>query len=338
MFKPVSVVLALLLAAGCSGSNPFEDDTPDGGQSPTPPTIEDDPDTPEDESTSGFVNTGGIGALPGQLAFNLLDVTLAADGNSITVTGAPLDTTPIPGVFARDSRLDTSGYTAYSVQEDPLDRFFIALIRQSADGSVEGGVVLDGGQFNRFLGGTYYRRLDDYSPHVPDQPTNGLVSYTAEYVGLSNIDAPRPGEIMPVDPGTQPGVIPAQSALVTGTVFINADFADNTVNGAIVDRIMPQLVDPDSGLPGFALEDVVLILTDIEDDGTFGGVSEGPVPNSTIGTYGGVFGGIGATAVAGSIRIENYEGLFVNEVEYGTFVASQCDDTGSGALCDQANP
>ena len=336
MFKSISVALALVLLAGCSGSNPFEDDQGDGSQQPTQPVVEDDPDTPEDESTSDFVDTGGIGPLPGQIANNLTNVTLSADRQSIVVRGLPLDTTPVNATYARDPRLDTNGYTAYSVQEDGLDRFAIALVRESVDGSVEGGVVLDGGQFNRFLGGAFYRRNGDYSPHVPDQPDRGLVSYNGAYVGLSNLATTDGAELIAVDPGTPGAVIPDQAARVTGEVFLNADFSNNAINGAIYDREMTDLVDPRTNLP-LQLDPVFLIFTAIEDDGSFTGIVEDP-ELSAIGTFGGVFGGLGATAVAGAIEIEDYIEIAENEREFGTFVASQCDLPGSGDLCVQALP
>ncbi|EPX86581.1 hypothetical protein ruthe_01398 [Rubellimicrobium thermophilum DSM 16684] len=113
---------------------------------------------------SGFTDTGGVGAIPSAIAGNLTRVAYNPADDTLSVTLDSLDTTPISAVYRRTPALDLPGYTAYSVQEDPLDRMFVALVATSPDGTSMGGVVADGGQFNRVFGGAFYRRIGAYSP------------------------------------------------------------------------------------------------------------------------------------------------------------------------------
>lgn len=167
-------------------------------------------------------------------------------------------------------------------------------------------------------------------PHVPSQPGNGLVSYVGTYAGLTNINAPRPGEILPVPDGIDDSLIPGQPSRVTGEVFLNADFADNRVNGAIYNR---ELTDQ-----GLALQDVILVMTEIRSNGSFDGNAES-IDHSTIGSYGGAFGGTGATSAAGGVRLENHIPETDREIEWGTFVLSRCGTPGASlTICDLVSP
>ncbi len=281
----------------------------------------------------GFGDTGGAGQIPAAVSGNLTQVTYVPGDDTITVTLDSLDTTPVSATYMRNPDLDVPGYEAYSVQEDPLDRMFVGLLARAPDGTSEGGVIADGGQFNRVFGGAFYRRVGTYSPYVPTQPDQGLVSYAGTYAGLSNINAPRPGEILPVPDGIDGSIIPGQPARVTGEVFLNADFSDNTVNGAIYNH--RELAELAGGLP---LPDVVLVVTDIASNGSFAGDAENP-EEVVIGDYGGAFGGVGATSVAGAIRIENYLDSVDNEIEWGTFVLARCGTPGdAGPICDLVDP
>jgi hypothetical protein len=339
MRHPILVALlwsSALGLAGCGDGNPFfeigldtdgdgipDEDEPDSDGDGIPD--DDDPDS----GTGGFEDTGGIGAIPVTVSGNLTEVNYNPENDTVTVQIASLDTTPVEARYRRNEDLDIRGYRAYSVQEDPLDRMFIALVQTARDGSTEGGVVMDGGQFNRFFGGAFYRRIGDYEPFAPSQPDNGLVSYAGRYAGLTNIDAPRPGEILPVPPGTAVGNIPGQPSRVSGEIFINADFADETINGAVTNR---EIVDT-----GLALADVILIATDIQSNGSFVGTVEDPGLN-TIGDYAGAFGGDGATSLSGGLSIDDYLENIENEFEYGTFVLMQCGQVGDAAICDDVDP
>jgi len=318
-------MLALVALTACGDGQPFFDTSDDGGGV--------DPVDPPAPGDPGGFDTGTAGAIPAAIIGNLRSVRINPPGpdgeQTITVDIASLDTTPIRATYLRNTELDIPGYSAFSVQEDPLDRMFIALIGTSADGTLQGGVVADGGQFNRFFGGAFYRRIGTYSPHVPVQLNNGLVSYAGNYAGLSNIDAPRPGQILPVPDDTAFNLIPGQPSRVTGRVFLNADFSNNTINGLVYQR---ELTDV-----GLALPDVVLIVSDIRTNGTFVGVVENPELGG-IGEYAGVFGGTGATSVAGGLAIADYLDDIDNEHEFGIFVISQCGQPGAPSPCEVVRP
>jgi len=329
MFRTATALSLIALLAACDNEQPFTFETaPEPGETPEPEDVE------EDVELSGFTDNGTTTAIPLDVANNLTQVTYSPGSDTFTVTGAPFDTTPIPGTFSPNTSLDIPGYAAYSVQEDPLDRMFVALVAESTDGAVEGGVAIDGGQFGRFFGGAFYRRNDPYTPYEPSQPNGGLVSYTGDYAGLTNMNAPRSGsvDVLPLPPGIldDNAIAPAEPDRVVGTVFINADFADNQLNGGIINR---RLLGR-----GTALGDLNLIIAPITDDGTFTGTVELAADQTGVGTYAGAFGGTEATAIAGVINIENYLEAVENEEEYGAFVLMRCGLAGEGALCETVDP
>lgn len=308
--KPIVIAaVALALLAGCDGTQPFDFNVP-----PVPV----DPLTPEEQEEQAAIAASIAGDVDGGSSNSGL--------SSLTVR-ITLDTTPVDAVYFRNAALDIPGYTAFSVQEDPLDRMFIGLVARAP--GVEGIAAMDGGQFTKFFGGTTFRQVGAYSPHDPSQPDNGLVSYAGTYAGLSNNPIYASSELLPVPPGTDPAIIPAQATRVTGQIFINADFADNAVNGAVYDR-----TEWDTGA---ALPDIFLIPTGIAADGRFQGVVQ-DVEQDGIGNYGGTFGGTGASGIAGGIHIEDYLDGVENEEEFGIFVLTQCGLAGDAAICDDVNP
>lgn len=248
---------------------------------------------------------------------------------------AALDRTNIdyPEVeYDRNPALDVPGYVAYSYQDDPLDRMSVAIVAESYDGAVQAVVAMDGGQFTKYFGGTYYGRNEDFTAPSPD----GLVSYAGTYAGISNLDAA--GNELLVPSGTpDPAILPSQPAQVAGEVFLNADFGDGSVNGAITNRTWVNLDPAAVALIGSTLPNVFLIPANITADGTFEGAVEN-AEQEALGTYGGIFGGDGATAVAGSIFIENYLEDIDNENEFGIFVLMQCGQPGDAPVCVDANP
>jgi hypothetical protein len=219
-----------------------------------------------------------------------------------------------------------NGYIQFVQQDDPLDRFAIAFAKQSSDGSVQGVVVADGGQFNRFFGGTGVTRTS-YSA-----PTRGLASYAGAYVGLLNFGPDAPN--VPAD--TPDSAIPRVATPVTGQVFINADFAKNLVNGVVYNR--------EFGVNGTGtqLADLVLIVSPVTPSGTFSGAVE--LDNfAAVGNYSGTFGGQNAAAMAGMVEVgpgfllsRTLEAILGvagdgREREFGIFVINQCPN--SQPLC-----
>ena len=133
-------------------------------------------------------------------------------------------------------------------------------------------------------------------------------------------------------PGSDPSLIPSQASRVTGQIFINADFADNAVNGGVYNRTN---IDRNE-----ALTDIALIVSDIDSTGRFLGTVELRGGDASIGSYGGTFGGLNASGVAGGIHLD---GDFIENVqreeEFGIFVLTQCGQTGdTGAICNGVRP
>jgi hypothetical protein len=93
-----------------------------------------------------------------------------------------LDSTPASASFTRNAALDVPGYEAYAVQEDALDRFFIALAAESADGSVQASAVSDGGQFARFYAGTSYARSGGFDRPPVDSSGQEPISKLCRYL------------------------------------------------------------------------------------------------------------------------------------------------------------
>lgn len=328
--------LALMLLAACNG-NPFGSGT--------------DPTTPPEPPGPGLPQPTDPVVVASVLAKNMQSVAYDATSDSFRITMQALDTTPVTATWTRRAALDVPGYDAYAVQEDPLDRMFVGLARTlptNGGGTVTGVLGGDGGQFNTVFQGASYSRTGAYTAPVGTaEPGSGQVSYAGTYAGLINGAAPMPNEARPVEPGTPPEVIPGQPLRVTGDVFINANFSDNSVNGAVYNRIM---IDR-----GFNLQSVILKPSDIQPNGTFVGEVERWVrddPNmERIGDHGGVFAGNNANAVAGAVALTkifwggpsrpagtDIGDEIVGGLEHGLFVLQQCGTPGAPAICSQARP
>jgi len=324
MFRKYLAVSALTGLVACSGGEFLFDENAGGGGT-TPP-----PGTP-------IVNPDAVN-VPANLAKNLRSITLNPNGQSITVEVASLDTTPLRAVYSRRPTMDVDGYTAYAVQEDALDRLFVALVAESADDSVQAGVVSDGGQFQTYFSGGFFRRNGAYSkPTIGTGPGAGQVSYAGAYAGLVNGGGDGL-ELLPVTTPVDPVLLPGQPARISGIVFLNANFADNAVNGAVYDRVVV-----DSGL---RLDSIILLPTAIAANGTFsgsveperqvtGGVSGAPVGS---GAYGGIFGGTGASSVGGVVALTEFSNLLDDEQEVGVFVLTQCGLPGDAPICGNVAP
>jgi hypothetical protein len=211
----------------------------------------------------------------------------------------PLDASPVTATFVRDAALDTPGFKAFRYRETSSNRMFVALLATSAGGDATAGVI-GSGQFTEMVWGSNYDN-DGLS-----KPVLGLASYRGNYAGVLNTGSAIPGPGTPFDP--------IQPYRVQGDVLLNADFTNSSVEGGIRNR---EVVDTSA-----ALDDLFLQITEINADGSFGG-TVAYADTSAAGTYGGVFGGTGATAVAGAIEV----GPDPNDsdlLERGVFVADRC--------------
>jgi hypothetical protein len=262
------------------------DGNPFGAGGPTPPTPPSD-----DPEIAARLRQNVAGA-----AFDPATGTLRVDLRS-------LDGTPVSATYARTPALDTNGFLAYTAQETSSQRLFLALVRRGAAGATEALTVADGGQFANSFGGGTYQRLGAFT-----MPGSGLASYSGGYVGLLNTGATVPG------PG--PGFDPQQSFRVTGEMLLNADFnaGNAAVNGAVRNR---QVVET-----GAALPDVFLWVAEVNPDGRFQG-SVRLTPSEIVGDYGGTFGGLGASEVAGVMVFNPIPGER-DLREHGAFVLPRC--------------
>lgn len=304
IWLPLAAALSL---AACS-----TDDAGGGGGGGTPPTTS--PETPAELLVD--VN---------QIIFN---------GTTLQVNISSLDSTPTLVTYERVPSLDVGGYLAYKIQEDALDRLFVALAGESADGSVRAVTVGDGGQFNRyFAGGVYERDGEFLRPAIGPGPGAGQVSYAGSYAAVTNVGVVGGPTFvgLPVPGGTDPSLIPGQPARISGDIFLNVNFSDDAVNGAIYNRV---IVDT-----GFSLDDVILVPTSIAANGTFLGAAEyNDASRTVIGTYGGIFGGVDAQSVAGLVYLTEFEPTWDNEEEHGMFVLTQCGPLNTLPVCGAVAP
>lgn len=280
----------------------------------------------EVEETNDVVDPG-TGQPTG--AASLID----GDINAATFNGATetmivsitLDADVENQVYTRAVIYDVNGYQAYTTQDDPLDRMFTAFGGVSADGVTTAVVAMDGGQFTKYFGGAVYNATS-YSA-----PSAGLSSYAGKYVGLTNVGT-RDGTLDSIAPAV---LLPERAARIQGDVFINADFTDNQLNGAIYNR---EVLDGSPLNVGDGT--VYLTPTGIAADGSFTGTAAqsiggaAPVP---VGEFTGTFGGANASGLAGGIYITDFDPDLDNEEERGIFVLNQCGTAGESADCGTFN-
>lgn len=284
-----------------------------------------------DGTGGGSIGSGGnLDHIPDALKMNVEGVSYNANSDTLVLRLNGVDGGPQDLTYRRNAALDVAHYHAFTYQDDPLDRHFTALVAQSTDGSVMAGAVADGGQFNRYYGGGFFQRSGGFDA----PPTaSGQVSYAGDYAGVTNI-AGAGGNLLPVPAGTDPAIVPGQSARVEGDIFINVNFGDNVVNGSVYNRRMVET-------PTVTLPDVVLVPSTISTDGIFTGTVEfdGTVGNS-VGSYGGIFGGTNAHSVAGTLTLNDVDNNIYNwtgDEEIGVFVLTQCGQAGDDPICDTLN-
>jgi len=306
--KQIGLSLALTVGlAACSGGNPFQEET--GGDGP-----------------------GGSAEIPADLAQDLESFSYSPDDQTLTIRGVSLEDGAFEDVYRRRPGLDRGAYEAYTAQDGSLDRHSTAYVRDIR--GTRAAAVSTGGQFTFFFSGGAYGNAGDYSaPAAPETPQDGgLVTYAGNYVGMLN-RAGSGEDLLPVAPGTPGSFRPTQVVEVTGRVLINASFADGTINGTITER---EVVDYNLLASRGDVEDLDLGPGVIAEDGTFTGITS--VGTQPRGTYGGIFGGQGATEVAGIVTAEEHIDALQREIEIGVFVLAQCGTPQADPVCDQPVP
>lgn len=341
MKHTAAFMLLCAFLMGCdAASNPFNtevvvDDTTDDG-------------TDGGDDTGGLDGPGGTGNttvdttvnVPAAIAGNVTSVAFNATSGTLTVTGVNLDNVPVSTTYARTPSLDQDGFLAYTSQDDPLDRHFTALVASGTN--VRAAAVSSPSPRNRTFKGAFFERDGAYDPPVVTEDS-GLVTYAGTYVGLTNISDPSPQNLLSTTV-TPEELQPGQALLTDGDVVLNADFADNQVEGNIINR---RLLGSD-GTQYFELPSLVLIVAPIDANGTFGGNIEYDVgdPRSAttgfvqVGTYAGLFAGIDSPEVAGAVELSQFDGSgnplgLENELESGAFILQACTAASADPICSQ---
>lgn len=305
MIRYASALLAPLLVVAC-GEDPGGTNT-DFGMTPNT----------ADATVAGNLRAVNYDPVSEELVLSLNSI----HGNQTNVT------------YVRRADLDATvpGYEVYMLQTTPADRHYTAVFAGSNDNHVIAGAVMDGGNDNRYYGGSFYGRqgLDVYSPYT--DTSGGEAQYYGTYAGVTNLDS-NGDQLLDQSGIPASATPPSQSDRVTGNILLNADFANGAVDAEIFNRT---LVDDVPGLG--ALPDIVLTDGALNDDGTFVGTAEYEgTPNAEIGSFGGIFGGNQATSVAGTVYLEEFDGpagILNGEAEYGVFVLTRCGAAGDDPVC-----
>jgi len=160
----------------------------------------------------------------------------------------------------------------------------------------------------------------------------GQVSYAGSYAAVTNVNVARGGATDVAIATTETGVlVPGQPSRVSGDIFFNVNFLDESINGAIYNRV---LIDQ-----SLSLANIVLVRADIAADGTFlGGAEYDDAANTVVGVYGGIFGGVSANSVAGLVNLNEFNDAWENEREHGVFVLTQCGTNNTLPICDAVAP
>ena len=283
---------------------------------------------------------GGAGEdseIPADVAGSFTSFSYNVADGTLTLTGLLRDEDVTTQSYIRKPALDQGVYSAFTAQDDPLDEHTTVYVREL--GNVAGAVASTGGQFTYYSGGVNYKRVGGYDPVVTnDNNDTGLATYTGDYVGLSNLYGPDTDRL-PVPGNPNPGnIIPGQSSVVTGRVFINVGFASNNVAGTVVDRVITSRNFGTVSLPVLTLAP-----TDLQEDGTFAGDVERAGSRQEVGEYAGIIGGPDSNALAGGLHVEEHFDTALTvagEEEYGVFVLGRCGGTleDSSTECDIVDP
>ncbi|MDO8328109.1 MAG: hypothetical protein Q7T28_14380 [Cypionkella sp.] len=284
-------------------------------------------------------------AVPTDIAKNLRSITYdPSGGGKLKVDLFGLTASSRTATFVRAAALDVDGYRAFTYQETGLQRTHLAFVADGLRSTVRAATVADGGQFNQHYGGGTYSRIDVYQAPVPrDGVETGQFSYAGTYAGVF-----VPGDVN--NAGLPAGLTPYTPYRVQGETLIDANFANNLVNGGVdnrwlldaagnpIDFNQDGIVDDNDKLKAIVfrgeyntpnIDENGMFLGDVEFSLPDGEVPEG---HSPIGTYGGMFGGVGATDIAGAIVLNPIPGNR-NIWEYGVFNLPRCDLAGASPLC-----
>lgn len=329
MNHTITAAVLCVLLSGCSSGNPFDDAATaaaEAEEEAVEPT-EEEQLTEEEEAV-----------IDEELADSLDSFTYDPDNETLTITGVPTDDGVFNGVYSRRAALDRVGYEAYTAQDGSLDPHVTAYVRDIR--GTQGVVVFTGNQFEQTFKGSAYNNTSYSAPVVSASVQDGgLVTYAGTYVGLLNI-AGTDEDLLAVADGTPASALSEQATEATGDVVITGDFQDNSVTGVIYNRVLADFnsaveLEPGTDDP-LALDDIALDSAAIGDDGSF--LGSATIKNSVIGSYGGIFGGQGATEVAGVISVSGHIPESDDEIEAGVFVLSQCGQADADAVCDQPHP
>lgn len=336
-FSSVCALALIVGACGGDGTNPF-----------TTSFDANDPATTIDPDSETEVSAAGIPVL---IASDLDSLSYNATDKTLTVTGLTQDGTSAVNAYRHvvdgQQTITTSdgntysafvnGYTTFTRQNDALGRHSTAFVASRA--GLQAGVVMTGGQFNKFFAGTYYERNGDYvAPTAPD--TRFDVTYHGTYAAGINFSGPNTDLLPIVGPIDEDIDVPRQSAYVRGLIFVNVDLNDMSVEGQIYNRTGVFRADEtaDDTVGFFGYPEITLVEGVLAADGSFAGKVQNQGKLLDIGDFAGIIGGDSGQALAGGTRFEDFETTFEDEIEYGVFVLDICEVGDTGDICTNALP
>jgi hypothetical protein len=294
MYRSLLALGAFVALVACGDGNPFDTVPGDGD------------------------GDGTASDIPASIASNVTAFAYNPSAGTLTLTGTLRDEDELTTTFRRRPALDRGVYQAFTAQDDPLDEHTTVYVREVGD--VSGAVAVTGGQFTYYSGGVNYGRAGGFQP-VPASEANdtGLVTYAGQYIGLSNVNGPDT-DLATVPGGVGNAVIPSQAATVTGRIFVNVSFDDQNLAGTIYERRL----DTVGGT--LAVPDLVLVPTELAENGTFSGDIEVRGDRNDRGDYAGTIGANQGQAMAGGIFASGHFGDGSSDVEeYGVFVLGRCN-------------
>lgn len=303
------IALALALTAGCNGGG-------GGGIAPPPPGL---PANPAPAALAGDlaavsysggvlrIDMGGIGGAAGFATF--------AEQIGLKIL----------------NEAGNTDYLAFTHQEAPDAPAFLAFVAANDRGSLIALAAADRGLADSHLAGGSYWSLTDLTA-----PAAGSFDYAGTYVGIV-----VPGSRATIATGYPEVGDELEPWLTEGRILLTGDFGSpRVVSGRIQDRVLRDLsgrvidaiivddldpMTPDDPIGTATLADLSLNSAMIDVTGEFlGQVAFAAAPGTGIGTYGGLFGGTGASDLAGVLwltPIEGQPGIF----EYGAFNLPRCD-------------
>jgi hypothetical protein len=314
--------LALVVGACSSSTNPFTATT--GTTTPDPGT----------GTTSS--------AVPAVIANDVDGISYDAAAQTLTVTGLTQDGTPLVNEYRHVATSFVAGYETFTAQNDPLGRHATAFVA-SREG-VQAGMVITGGQFNKFFGGTQYSRDGAYeAPVAPEDRFD--VTYHGNYAAGVNIQGPVT-DLLPTVGLDDSIETSTQAGYIRGLMFVNVDLNDLSVEGQIYNRTRVGQLTPDTDPTVLGFQDLpslVLVEGVLTDDGTFSGnierdAEDGGTPGLKVGDFAGLIGGPEGVTMAGGTNVTDFlpNVADTNEIEYGVFVLDLCQAGDTDTICVNA--